>query len=160
MEHLSSLGKGQEVECWHAPDELGENQERCFCVQEFGVPFMETSAKSGLNVELAFTAVAKWVTHTRARTTRTQRQQSIWSAMDSEWKLHTDCIWKSDIYCVFSCVKNERLGKRQKQQVAGSLPDLQAFVFWNIFFSIVHYSLRSVVRIVFSKCLHFKLFHI
>lgn len=28
-------------------------------VQEFGVPFMETSAKSGLNVELAFTAVAK-----------------------------------------------------------------------------------------------------
>lgn len=31
-------------------------------VQEFGVPFMETSAKSGLNVELAFTAVAKWVT--------------------------------------------------------------------------------------------------
>lgn len=32
---------------------------RCFSVQEFGVPFMETSAKSGLNVELAFTAVAK-----------------------------------------------------------------------------------------------------
>lgn len=28
-------------------------------VQVFGVPFMETSAKSGLNVELAFTAVAK-----------------------------------------------------------------------------------------------------
>ncbi|KAG7226608.1 hypothetical protein INR49_003774 [Caranx melampygus] len=27
--------------------------------KEFGVPFMETSAKSGLNVELAFTAVAK-----------------------------------------------------------------------------------------------------
>lgn len=27
--------------------------------QEFGVPFMEASAKSGLNVELAFTAVAK-----------------------------------------------------------------------------------------------------
>lgn len=35
----------------------------CISVQEFGVPFMETSAKSGLNVELAFTAVAKWVTH-------------------------------------------------------------------------------------------------
>lgn len=34
-------------------------------MQEFGVPFMETSAKSGLNVELAFTAVAKWVTHTQ-----------------------------------------------------------------------------------------------
>ncbi len=30
-----------------------------FSLQEFGVPFMETSAKSGLNVELAFTAVAK-----------------------------------------------------------------------------------------------------
>ena len=28
-------------------------------VQEFGVPFMETSARSGLNVELAFTALAK-----------------------------------------------------------------------------------------------------
>lgn len=28
-------------------------------LQEFGVPFMETSARSGLNVELAFTAVAK-----------------------------------------------------------------------------------------------------
>uniref|UniRef100_A0A8C7Y3K6 RAB26, member RAS onco family n=1 Tax=Oryzias sinensis TaxID=183150 RepID=A0A8C7Y3K6_9TELE len=27
--------------------------------KEFGVPFMETSARSGLNVELAFTAVAK-----------------------------------------------------------------------------------------------------
>ncbi|KPP68269.1 hypothetical protein Z043_113065 [Scleropages formosus] len=27
--------------------------------KEFGVPFMETSAKSGLNVELAFTAIAK-----------------------------------------------------------------------------------------------------
>lgn len=35
---------------------------KCPSVQEFGVPFMETSAKSGLNVELAFTAVAKWVT--------------------------------------------------------------------------------------------------
>lgn len=34
---------------------------KCLSVQEFGVPFMETSAKSGLNVELAFTAVAKWV---------------------------------------------------------------------------------------------------
>uniref|UniRef100_A0A8D0GWS1 RAB26, member RAS onco family n=1 Tax=Sphenodon punctatus TaxID=8508 RepID=A0A8D0GWS1_SPHPU len=27
--------------------------------KEYGVPFMETSAKSGLNVELAFTAIAK-----------------------------------------------------------------------------------------------------
>ncbi|KAJ8283596.1 hypothetical protein COCON_G00024460 [Conger conger] len=31
--------------------------------KEFGVPFMETSAKSGLNVDLAFTAVAKELKH-------------------------------------------------------------------------------------------------
>uniref|UniRef100_A0A4W4E0G9 small monomeric GTPase n=1 Tax=Electrophorus electricus TaxID=8005 RepID=A0A4W4E0G9_ELEEL len=31
--------------------------------KEFGVPFIETSAKSGLNVELAFTAVAKELKH-------------------------------------------------------------------------------------------------
>uniref|UniRef100_A0A3Q2X8C4 small monomeric GTPase n=1 Tax=Haplochromis burtoni TaxID=8153 RepID=A0A3Q2X8C4_HAPBU len=31
--------------------------------KEFGVPFMETSAKSGLNVELAFTAVARELKH-------------------------------------------------------------------------------------------------
>uniref|UniRef100_A0A3P9QD47 small monomeric GTPase n=1 Tax=Poecilia reticulata TaxID=8081 RepID=A0A3P9QD47_POERE len=31
--------------------------------KEFGVPFMETSAKSGLNVELAFTAAAKELKH-------------------------------------------------------------------------------------------------
>uniref|UniRef100_A0A3P8YFN2 small monomeric GTPase n=1 Tax=Esox lucius TaxID=8010 RepID=A0A3P8YFN2_ESOLU len=31
--------------------------------KEFGVPYMETSAKSGLNVELAFTAVAKELKH-------------------------------------------------------------------------------------------------
>lgn len=30
------------------------------CPQEYAVPFMETSAKTGVNVELAFTAVAKW----------------------------------------------------------------------------------------------------
>lgn len=49
------------VECLHAHDEHMEKkkQESGFYVQEFGVPFMETSAKSGLNVELAFTAVAK-----------------------------------------------------------------------------------------------------
>ncbi|XP_055746783.1 ras-related protein Rab-26-like isoform X1 [Salvelinus fontinalis] len=34
-----------------------------YTVQVFGVPFMETSAKSGLNVELAFTAVAKELKH-------------------------------------------------------------------------------------------------
>uniref|UniRef100_G3PB72 small monomeric GTPase n=1 Tax=Gasterosteus aculeatus aculeatus TaxID=481459 RepID=G3PB72_GASAC len=32
-------------------------------LEEFGVPFMETSARSGLNVELAFTAVAKELQH-------------------------------------------------------------------------------------------------
>ncbi|KAL2101829.1 hypothetical protein ACEWY4_003590 [Coilia grayii] len=31
--------------------------------KEFGVPFMETSAKSGLNVELAFTAMTKELKH-------------------------------------------------------------------------------------------------
>ncbi|XP_008328026.1 ras-related protein Rab-26-like [Cynoglossus semilaevis] len=31
--------------------------------KEFGVPFMETSARTGLNVELAFTAVAKELKH-------------------------------------------------------------------------------------------------
>ncbi|XP_060116944.1 ras-related protein Rab-26 [Heteronotia binoei] len=31
--------------------------------KEYGVPFMETSAKSGLNVELAFTAIAKELKH-------------------------------------------------------------------------------------------------
>lgn len=31
----------------------------CLIPQEYGVPFMETSAKNGLNVELAFTAIAK-----------------------------------------------------------------------------------------------------
>ncbi|OXB68816.1 hypothetical protein ASZ78_002231 [Callipepla squamata] len=32
-------------------------------LQEYGVPFMETSAKSGLNVDLAFTAIAKELKH-------------------------------------------------------------------------------------------------
>uniref|UniRef100_A0A8D2PDQ4 RAB26, member RAS oncogene family n=1 Tax=Zosterops lateralis melanops TaxID=1220523 RepID=A0A8D2PDQ4_ZOSLA len=35
----------------------------CLIPQEYGVPFMETSAKNGLNVELAFTAIAKELKH-------------------------------------------------------------------------------------------------
>ncbi|XP_061556987.1 ras-related protein Rab-26-like isoform X2 [Phycodurus eques] len=35
--------------------------------KEFGVPFMETSARSGLNVELAFTAVAMELKHRSAK---------------------------------------------------------------------------------------------
>ncbi|KAL2101320.1 hypothetical protein ACEWY4_003081 [Coilia grayii] len=31
--------------------------------KEFGVPFMESSARSGLNVDLAFTAIAKELKH-------------------------------------------------------------------------------------------------
>mgnify|MGYP001801188172 CR=1 FL=1 len=30
-------------------------------LQENNIPFMETSAKSGLNVDLAFNALARWV---------------------------------------------------------------------------------------------------
>ncbi|XP_063082380.1 ras-related protein Rab-26 isoform X2 [Cavia porcellus] len=29
------------------------------CLQEYGLPYMETSAKTGINIELAFTAIAK-----------------------------------------------------------------------------------------------------
>ncbi|XP_028669810.2 ras-related protein Rab-26 [Erpetoichthys calabaricus] len=36
--------------------------------KEFGVPFMETSAKSGLNVELAFMAIAKELKHRSMKT--------------------------------------------------------------------------------------------
>ncbi|KAJ7417145.1 Ras-related protein Rab-26 [Willisornis vidua] len=45
--------------------EVPENvhQETVTWRPEYGVPFMETSAKSGLNVELAFTAIAKELKH-------------------------------------------------------------------------------------------------
>ncbi|XP_072798551.1 ras-related protein Rab-26 isoform X1 [Vicugna pacos] len=35
------------------------HQSAAGCLQEYGLPFMETSAKTGLNVDLAFTAIAK-----------------------------------------------------------------------------------------------------
>uniref|UniRef100_A0A8C2ZTL7 small monomeric GTPase n=1 Tax=Cyclopterus lumpus TaxID=8103 RepID=A0A8C2ZTL7_CYCLU len=44
---------------------LGNKARHCVkeVQNEFGVPFMETSARTGLNVELAFTAVAKELKH-------------------------------------------------------------------------------------------------
>ncbi|XP_041830089.1 ras-related protein Rab-26 isoform X2 [Melanotaenia boesemani] len=44
-------------------DRVVKREEGERLAKEFGVPFMETSAKSGLNVELAFTAVAKELKH-------------------------------------------------------------------------------------------------
>ncbi|AWP17311.1 putative ras-related protein Rab-26-like [Scophthalmus maximus] len=44
-------------------DRLVKREEGEKLAKEFGVPFMETSAKTGLNVELAFTAVAKELKH-------------------------------------------------------------------------------------------------
>ncbi|GCB72101.1 hypothetical protein scyTo_0001826 [Scyliorhinus torazame] len=45
--------------------------------KEYGVPFMETSAKTGLNVELAFMAIAKELKH-----------RSMKSPNDPKFKLH------------------------------------------------------------------------
>ncbi|XP_048465512.1 ras-related protein Rab-26 isoform X1 [Rhincodon typus] len=45
--------------------------------KEYGVPFMETSAKTGLNVELAFMAIAKELKH-----------RSMKSPNDAKFKLH------------------------------------------------------------------------
>uniref|UniRef100_A0A3B3QWN4 small monomeric GTPase n=1 Tax=Paramormyrops kingsleyae TaxID=1676925 RepID=A0A3B3QWN4_9TELE len=42
--------------------------------KEYGVPFMETSAKSGMNVELAFTAIAKELKH---RTMKDEGEQKF-----------------------------------------------------------------------------------
>uniref|UniRef100_A0AAX7VBJ3 small monomeric GTPase n=1 Tax=Astatotilapia calliptera TaxID=8154 RepID=A0AAX7VBJ3_ASTCA len=44
-------------------DRVVKREEGEKLAKEFGVPFMETSAKSGLNVELAFTAVARELKH-------------------------------------------------------------------------------------------------
>ncbi|XP_052615039.1 ras-related protein Rab-26 isoform X1 [Peromyscus californicus insignis] len=38
---------------------FGQHLAGSSCLQEYGLPFMETSAKTGLNVDLAFTAIAK-----------------------------------------------------------------------------------------------------
>ncbi|XP_068439716.1 ras-related protein Rab-26 [Clinocottus analis] len=52
---------GNKVDSTH--DRMVKREEGEKLAKEFGVPFMETSAKSGLNVELAFTAVAKELKH-------------------------------------------------------------------------------------------------
>ncbi|XP_061823249.1 ras-related protein Rab-26 isoform X2 [Nerophis lumbriciformis] len=44
-------------------DRVVKREEGEKLAKEFGVPFMETSARSGMNVELAFTAVAKELKH-------------------------------------------------------------------------------------------------
>ncbi|XP_049417231.1 ras-related protein Rab-26-like [Epinephelus fuscoguttatus] len=52
---------GNKADATHERVVKREDGERL--AKEFGVPFMETSARSGLNVELAFTAVAKELKH-------------------------------------------------------------------------------------------------
>ncbi|XP_057716778.1 ras-related protein Rab-26-like [Corythoichthys intestinalis] len=52
---------GNKADATHERVVKREDGERL--AKEFGVPFMETSARSGLNVDLAFTAVAKELKH-------------------------------------------------------------------------------------------------
>ncbi|KAL7860187.1 hypothetical protein AOLI_G00165360 [Acnodon oligacanthus] len=52
---------GNKADASHDRSVRREEGERL--AKEFGVPFMETSARSGLNVELAFTAIAKELKH-------------------------------------------------------------------------------------------------
>ncbi|XP_056262189.1 ras-related protein Rab-26-like [Pseudoliparis swirei] len=52
---------GNKADATHEQVIKREDGERL--AKEFGVPFMETSARSGLNIELAFTAVAKELKH-------------------------------------------------------------------------------------------------
>ncbi|XP_045848500.1 ras-related protein Rab-26 isoform X8 [Meles meles] len=47
------------------------------CLQEYGLPFMETSAKTGLNVDLAFTAIAKEL-----------KQRSMKAPSEPRFRLH------------------------------------------------------------------------
>ncbi|XP_036381363.1 ras-related protein Rab-26 [Megalops cyprinoides] len=52
---------GNKADATH--DRVVKREEGEKLAKEYGVPFMETSAKSGLNVELAFTAVASELKH-------------------------------------------------------------------------------------------------
>ncbi|KAM9426551.1 ras-related protein Rab-26-like [Pholidichthys leucotaenia] len=52
---------GNKADATH--DRAVKREEGDKLAKEFGVPFMETSAKSGLNVDLAFTAVARELKH-------------------------------------------------------------------------------------------------
>uniref|UniRef100_A0A3B1J1D7 RAB26, member RAS oncogene family n=1 Tax=Astyanax mexicanus TaxID=7994 RepID=A0A3B1J1D7_ASTMX len=52
---------GNKADASHDRSVRREEGERL--AKEFGVPFMETSARSGLNVDLAFTAIAKELKH-------------------------------------------------------------------------------------------------
>ncbi|XP_054614955.1 ras-related protein Rab-26-like isoform X2 [Dunckerocampus dactyliophorus] len=56
---------GNKADATHERVVKREDGERL--AKEFGVPFMETSARSGLNVDLAFTAVAKELKHRSAK---------------------------------------------------------------------------------------------
>ncbi|XP_061605498.1 ras-related protein Rab-26-like isoform X7 [Phyllopteryx taeniolatus] len=56
---------GNKADATHERAVKREDGERL--AKEFGVPFMETSARSGLNVELAFTAVAMELKHRCAK---------------------------------------------------------------------------------------------
>ncbi|KAI9529359.1 hypothetical protein NQZ68_011064 [Dissostichus eleginoides] len=56
-----TIEERKEVDSSH--DRMVKREEGEKLAKEFGVPFMETSARSGLNVELAFTAVGKELKH-------------------------------------------------------------------------------------------------
>ncbi|XP_061740775.1 ras-related protein Rab-26-like [Nerophis ophidion] len=56
---------GNKADATHERVVKREDGERL--AKEFGVPFMETSARTGLNVDLAFTAVAKELKHRSAK---------------------------------------------------------------------------------------------
>ncbi|XP_037544950.1 ras-related protein Rab-26-like [Nematolebias whitei] len=58
---------GNKADATH--DRVVKREEGEKLAKEFGVPFMETSARSGLNVELAFTAVAKELKHRSTKDT-------------------------------------------------------------------------------------------